>query len=179
MKKEIFKPILVLTAICMVVAGATALMNDITHPVITLANYDRARMTMAEIAPHATYFIPIKSDVLPPTVHSVFKMTDDSGTDELGYIFIVYSMGFGGNMRIICAIDADGRIIEVRTLQHTETRGLGDWIGHRSFTSQFDGGDLNQVAEIDSVTGATITFNAFIRAVEDSFEAFTIITGGN
>ena len=180
MMKEIIKPILALTVICMVVAGTTASMHYITHPVITLANYERARMTMAEIAPHANYFEPIKSDNLPPTVHSVFRMIDvPNAEDSLGYIFIVYSIGFGGNMRIICAIDADGKIIEVRTLQHSETRGLGDWIEHRSFTNQFDGGDLAQIAEIDSVTGATITFNAFINAVEDAFEAFAIITGGN
>ena len=174
MMKDIIKPIFVLTAICMVVAGATALMNDITHPIIEEANAERAIATMAEIAPHADDFEPIESDAFPSTVHSVYRITDGSG-----YIFIVSSIGFGGEMRIICGIDAEGRIIEVRTLQHTETRGLGDWIEHRPFTSQFDGGDLNRIAEIDSVTGATITFDAFIRAVEDAFEAFAIIQGGS
>ena len=174
MMKEIIKPILVLASICLIVAGATALMNDITHPVIAAANAERAVATMAEIAPHDTDFEPVESDILPPTIHSVYRMTDGSG-----YIFIVSSIGFGGEMRIICGIDPSGRIIEVRTLQHTETRGLGDWIEHRSFTSQFDGGDLSRIAEIDSVTGATITFDAFINAVEDAFEAFALISGGN
>jgi len=171
MIKDSIKPILVLATICLVVSGAIAFMNDITLPVISAANAERTKATMIEIIPDAPDFEPIESDILPPTIQIAYRATDDSG-----YIFIVASSGFGGNMRVICGIDADGNIIEVRTLQHSETKGLGDYIEKRSFTGQFDGRDSSGLAEIDSVTGATITFKAFIHAVEDAFEAFESIT---
>ena len=168
--KEIIKPILVLAAICLVVTGAISLINDATYPIITEANAERTRATMIEIIPGAPGFELIESDVLPPNIYRAYRVTDDSG-----YIFIILSNGFGGNIRVICGIDSDGKIIEVRTLQHSETKGLGDYIDKRSFTGQFDGKDLNGLPQIDSVTGATITFNAFMNAVEDALEAFAIV----
>ena len=173
MKKNI-KPILVLTTICLVVTGAIALMNDITYPVIKEANARRTITTMNEIIPDASDFVNIKSDNLPPSIIEAYRVADDSG-----YIFIVSSNGFGGNMKVICGVNANGEIIEVRALQHFETKGLGDYIENRSFTGQFDGKNINQLSEIDSVTGATITFNAFIHAVEDALNAFSIIRGYN
>ena len=170
MIKEIIKPILVLAAICLVVTGAIALINDVTYPIIAEANAERTRATMIEIIPGAPGFELIESDDFPPNVLRVYRVTDDSG-----YIFIISSNGFGGSIRIICGIDVDGKIIEVRTLQHSETKGLGDYIDKRSFTGQFDGKDLTGIPEIDSVTGATITFNAFINAVETALEAHKII----
>ena len=171
MKKDFIKPILVLATICLVVSGAIALMNDITFPVITAANAERTKATMIEIIPDAPDFEPVEADALPSSIQRAYRATNDSG-----YVFIVSSNGFGGNMNVICGIDPDGKIIEVRTLQHSETKGLGDYIEKRPFTSQFDGKDSSGLTEIDSVTGATITFRAFIHAVEDAFEAFAIIT---
>ena len=168
--KEIIKPILVLAAICLVVTGAIALINDATYPIIAEANAERTRATMIEIVPGAPGFELIESDALPSNILRAYRVTDGSG-----YIFIISSNGFGGNMRVICGVDVNGKIIEVRTLQHSETKGLGDYIDKRSFTGQFDGKDLSGIPEIDSVTGATITFNAFIDAVENALEAFSII----
>ena len=170
--KEIIKPILVLAAICLVVTGAIAFMNDITYPVISEANANRTKATMIEIIPDAPDFEPVEAGNLPSSIVRAYRATDDSG-----YIFIVSSSGFGGYMRIICGIDLNGKIIEVRTLQHSETKGLGDYIEKRSFTGLFDGGNRERLSEIDSVTGATITFKAFTGAVEDAFEAFYVITG--
>jgi electron transport complex protein RnfG len=172
MKKNFLKPILVLTAICLVVAGAIALVNSVTYPVIAVARAERARAIMIDIIPQAEDFEPIESDNLPPSIVEAYRATDD-----LGYIIIVATNGFNENMRIICGIDNDGNIIEVRTLQHNETRGLGDFIEHESFTAQFSGKDSDVLAEIDSITGATITFDAFVNAVEMALDAFAIIRG--
>ena len=170
MKENFIKPIIVLAVICLVVTGLLAYVNDITYPVIKASSESRIESTMRDIMPGAPGFEPVEYDGLPYPVHDVYKAVDGSG-----FIFIVTSHGFGGDIKIVCGIDSDGNIIEVRTEQHSETKGLGDYIENRSFTSLFDGLDVSRLPEVDTVTGASVTFNAYIHAIEAAFEAFEIV----
>jgi len=174
MKDNFVIPICVLAIICLVVAGLLAFVNDITYPIIKSSSESRIETSMRDIMPKAPGFEPVESEGFSDSVREVYRATDDSG-----YIFIVTSFGFGGDIKIICGIDSNGNIIEVRTEQHFETKGLGDYIENRSFTEQFDGLTLNRLSEVDTVTGASVTFNAFIKAIEEAFNAFEIIKSGN
>ena len=170
MKDNFIKPIIVLAVICLVVTGLLAFVNDITYPVIKTASEQRLDITMRDIMPDAPGFELIESDDFPYAIRDVYKATDGSG-----YIFIVTSHGFGGDIKVVCGIDPDGNIIDVKTLQHSETKGLGDYIDNISFTRQFSGLDSNRIHEIDTVTGASVTFSAFIHALDEAFAAFEIL----
>ncbi|MDR0576893.1 MAG: electron transport complex subunit RsxG [Candidatus Accumulibacter sp.] len=91
--------------------------------------------------------------------------------------------GYAGNIRLLLALDAGGRIIGVRAVAHKETPGLGDYIDPRKdrdkahpWIAQFDG--LNPAiidarewrvkkdgGRFDSMAGATVTPRAVIKAV--------------
>jgi electron transport complex protein RnfG len=91
--------------------------------------------------------------------------------------------GYAGDIRLLLALDADGRIVGVRVIAHKETPGLGDYIDPRKdrdkahpWIAQFDG--LNPAAtderewrvkkdsgRFDSVAGATVTPRAVIKAI--------------
>jgi len=172
LKEAFIKPIIVLTIICLVVSGALAVMNDITHPVITAAAAERAYAAMHAKIPDATAFelIEIASyDGMPGTVREIYRTTND-----VGYIFIAVVNGFSGNITIICGVDNDGRIIRTSTLSHTETKGIGTIIEQQSFLGAFEGKD-SALEGVDTVTGATISTRAFIHAINDIHEAFAII----
>jgi len=170
MKKDFIAPILVLSIICLVVSGALSLMHDLTHPVIEAAASERAYIAMNEKIPHATGFEELDTEGLPRTIREAYATENN-----VGYIFIVSVNGFSGEVRVICAIDPEGRLIRSGVLQHTETKGIGTIIEQDTFLNRFDGKD-NRLDGISAITGATISTNAFINAIRDAFEAFELVT---
>lgn len=89
--------------------------------------------------------------------------------------------GYGGDIRLLVAVDANGVVLGVRTVAHRETPGLGDdieaqrsdWITRfrgralgdppdAGWAVRKDGGDFDQFA------GATVTPRAVVRAVHRS-----------
>ncbi|MDR2600670.1 MAG: FMN-binding protein [Oscillospiraceae bacterium] len=166
------KPILVLTAICLVVSGALAYVSSITTPIINAADSERAYIAMNEKIPNATGFETINLadyNDMPKTIKQAYRTSND-----VGNIFIAAINGFSGDITIICAINSTGEIMAVSTLSHTETQGIGTIIEQEPFLDTFKGIDQN-LAGVDTVTGATVTTRAFIHAVEDVMTAFWII----
>ena len=172
MKKDFVMPVAVLTLICVIVTGALAMMNNVTHPIIEAAAAERAFQTMGKKIPDATGFIPIEHDGLPRAVRTVYRTEND-----VGYIVIVSVNGFSGEIRVMSAIDNDGKIISSSTLQHSETQGIGTVLDEESFTGQFDGLDSN-LDGVSAVTGATISTVAYINAVIEAFAALELVRGG-
>ena len=171
MKKKFITPILVLTVICLAVSGALALMNRVTGPIIEAAAADRAEEAMRAIIPDATGFEQIDTDGLPATVEEAY-VTENS----VGYIFIAVVNGYGGEIRVICGMDMEGRLISASTLQHSETKGIGTILEDASFLGRFEGKD-SRLDGVSTVTGATISTSAFINAVKDVFAAFETVRG--
>jgi len=165
-------PLLVLTVICLVVSGALALMDSITHPIIVTAAAERAQESMIKKIPDATGFDsidPAGFEGIPTTVKEIYKTSND-----IGYIFIAAVNGFSGDITVICAMAPDGSILGTSTLSHTETKGIGTIIEMESFLEPFRGLDRS-LTGIDTVTGATISTRAYIHAIDDIFTAFHII----
>ena len=91
--------------------------------------------------------------------------------------------GYAGAIRLLIAVAADGTLIGVRVTQHKETPGLGDYIEPKKdknkqhpWITQFAGQRASADDErewkvkkdggrFDSVTGATVTPRAIVKAV--------------
>ena len=170
-EKEFATPILVLFCICLVVSVALSLMNGLTFPIIDAAATERTIAVMNTIIPGAEGYEPIEPEGLPASVTEVYK--EISGA---GYIFILSVKGYGGDIRIICGIDPDGRVLHSSALSHTETKGLGTIIDEPWFTDQFDGKD-HKLDGISTVTGSTISTRAYINAVRDALAAYESVQG--
>lgn len=89
--------------------------------------------------------------------------------------------GYGGKVRSMVGLDADGKVINYSVLEANETPGLGakvsDWFktkgdirgkdpASEDFKVKKDGG------EIDAITAATITSRAFLASVKAAYQAF-------
>ena len=85
--------------------------------------------------------------------------------------------GYSGQIKLLIAIDHNHTIINVRTLEHKETPGLGDKIEVKKsdWINQFVGKNLTNTTdnqwkvkkhsgEFDQLSGATITSKALINA---------------
>lgn len=95
--------------------------------------------------------------------------------------------GYSGNIELLVAIQADGRIAAVRTLNHRETPGLGDKIelSKSPWVLSFLGASLDNPTksgwavkkdqgEFDQFAGATITPRAVVKAVHQALEFFKL-----
>ena len=73
------------------------------------------------------------------------------------------SRGYGGELRIAVALDAQGDVRGVRVLEHAETPGFADILAAESdWLASFRSG------HVDAVTGATVTSAAVTRAVQQA-----------
>ena len=173
MKNDFVMPILVLALICVVISGALAFTNSVTEPIIKEAAAVREAEARSEIIPEADSFEDMPDIAgLPATVREVFRAKNDSG--DIGYIFMVTTSGYGGDIKIICGIDNEGRLIHSKVLDHSETKGLGSRITEGWFALQFDGKESG-FQDVDAISGATKSTNAYASAIRDAFEAFGVI----
>lgn len=109
------------------------------------------------------------------------------GTDPLAAIFAsVAPGGYNAPIHLLIGIDvASGEITGVRVVSHRETPGLGDLIdiGKSDWLLQFDGKRVDDPdaagwavdkddGSFDSITGATVTPRAVVRAIHNTLLYF-------
>ncbi|MFS2200130.1 RnfABCDGE type electron transport complex subunit G [Pseudomonas sp. Pseusp3] len=95
------------------------------------------------------------------------------------------TLGYAGAIDLLIAIDANGRLLGVKTLKQSETPGLGariadwpnTWLQIFSGKSRTQPGDSGWAlkkdqGQFDQIAGATITSRAVINAVHDALRYF-------
>lgn len=168
--KDIIKPVLVLTSICLVVSVLLAYVNSVTSPIISEAEQKAAQEAMAEVLTEADSFELINIDSLPERVDEIYRAENGSG-----YVFMLTTKGYGGDMKLICGVKADGTIEACKTLSHSETSGLGSKTAEDPYRNQYIGKSADTLNEVDAISGATISSTAYMNAVKDALAAFDMV----
>lgn len=171
-KKDFVMPIAVLTIICLVIAGALALTNDVTAPLIEKISAENTAKACREALPAADSFDLVELPDAPGTVKEIYKATNGAG-----YVFTLVTRGYGGQMKIICSIDAEGKIVSTQLLEHSETQGIGSRAGTPENTDQYKGKDAS-LEGVETLTGATKSTKPFKAAVADAFTAYNMLKEG-
>jgi Na+-translocating ferredoxin:NAD+ oxidoreductase subunit G len=144
------------------------------------------------------------SQVLPAELYDsspldhVLELTDGEGKavkvyraekagQVTGVAYEILGTGYAGEIRLMMAVDATGRILGVRVLAHKETPGLGDKIEAKKgdWILRFTGLSLGQPeeahwkvkkdgGEFDQFAGATITPRGVVAAVRRGLEFFRV-----
>ena len=100
---ELMKPVIVLTAICVVAAALLGFTYNITAPLIAQAEEDATNAAMAEVVPGATSFTPCE---LSTPIEGVLAVSQADG--GLGYAIQVQDQGYGGAYVVMVGIGPDG-----------------------------------------------------------------------
>lgn len=167
---DVFKAIIVLTAVCLVISAALAFTNNITEDKIAEIEEATANSAMAAL---------IKGDKYDAMTDQIYGVTE-MGVLK-GYIITTTAKGYGGDVKVMTAISPDNKIIGINILSAAdETPGLGQNATKPDFYEQFAGKSANVVVvkngakdnEINAVTGATITSRAVTNAVNEAFKIF-------
>lgn len=186
------KPFRTLLFVGIVAAGAAAIVTA-SHEFSEdrIAANERARLLESL---HSVLDLPVGEIDLNP-VH--LQVTDEAllGSDEPVEAFVINDHGrtlatilapvapdgYNAPIQLLVGIDEDGTLSGVRVVSHRETPGLGDAIEIRKsdWITQFDGKRLgspplelwavhNDEGAFDSITGATVTPRAVVRAVRNA-----------
>ncbi len=177
---DILKPVIVLTAICVVTSALLAYTNSLTKPVIDNLAVETELKTRKIVLSQADSFTDEK---LGDVAYCTGKAADGA---TIGYVFTTSAKGYGGDVNIMVGVNADGTISGVQTLSLSETPGLGMNAQKPTFLEQFIGKTLGVSVtknepgenEIKALTGATITSNAVNTAVNTALDYYAQITGG-
>ena len=90
-----------------------------------------------------------------------------------------YHPASGEYIYIRLSLTAEGKIIDCLTLSQAETNGIGSACADEAFYGQFDGKTEDTYADIDAISGATLTTDGYKKAVLRAFESVKIFEGGN
>ncbi len=156
-------PVVFLAVLVLITVSLLVWVNSFTAPVVEALRQARIKSILEEIYPDLTRY-EVENEVF--IIYS---------NDEVrGYAVLAGSNGYSGKISLLVGINTDGSIKDVSVISHTETPGLGSRITEKSFTDQFKGLDTEEIAlsrdggKIDAITGATISSEAVVEAVQES-----------
>lgn len=163
--------VLPLLLIVVMVAAALGGINAITEDRIADAQKQKVQQAIAEVLPDCTQLqqLPFSAQE-HPLVRTVYAAAG-------GYAVEVEPAGFGGSIRMMVGVDANGKVLGISIIRHAETAGLGavaaaSTTKGQAFRDSFLGVSYpvsvsKDGGEVDTITGATITS----RAVADGVNA--------
>lgn len=173
--KTVLAPAAVLLVICLLVSAALAGTNLLTRDRIAEAQAQKAEESRMVVLPGAEAFEERDGH---------YAGTDGSG-ETVGYVFETEGKGYGGTVKVMTGISAEGSITGIVILSHSETPGLGANAEKESFREQYKqpvgnlAGGISVVkfqapkeGEIQAMTGATITSTAVTNAVNSAIEQY-------
>lgn len=169
-KWEYIKPVLVLSVICLVVAGLLGAVNLVTSKVIKDAEMKAVNESLADIMPGADLGDAYIPDGAPDTVVAVYE--DRGG---LGYaVLLETSKGYTGKpIAITVGVTPDGRILGAKITKTEETKGVSDV---NAFAEGLAGLSADEIASVDLVGGVTYSSRAVKDAVLDALGALGFYT---
>lgn len=156
---ESIKMVLVLVAVSIVSAIALTIVYEFTYPIILENKLGELKSSLESVIPNADLFEEIDMDYLNTHITKSYKALESN--QIVGYAFLLETPGYQGNIKLLVGTDKN-EILNVVILEHTETPGLGSRITDEQFTGQFKGSE-----EFDAITGATVSSNAVINAVNE------------
>lgn len=181
---------LILLAFILAFTALMAWVYQLTKPMLDASALDAKRRMIAEVLPADSHDNDLLADAValpalpelnlaePTTLYRARK----DGQPAALVFETAASDGYSGEIRLILAVRADGRLAAVRVTAHKETPGLGDYIDPKKdrnkaspWIAQFDGRNFGDTPReqwrvkkdggvFDQRAGATISARAVTKA---------------
>ena len=171
MFKEFAMPPLVLTVIAAVVTGALVATESVTTPIIEQQAAAAADAARAVVLPSADSFTQVTVEEMPEGGVDIYEA--NNGT---GYVVTAQAKGYGGMLKVMVGIDSNGLISGTEVLENNETQGLGSKVSEHAFMDQYIGKD-STLEGIETISGTTISSNAFSKAVQNAYQVYGVAAG--
>lgn len=164
--REWAKPVLALLLVCGVMGALMAATQMITKPIIEARAQDGPDYKQ-ELFPNATF-----------EAANIEGVEEAYRTAEGDWAFLMKVRGYNKSnpMELLIGIRADGSIVGVRVLAQAETEGIGSQVLEDAYLQQYDG--LSDIANIDGISGATVTSKAVQKALREAIRLSGEAKGG-
>lgn len=165
MNKKTFMPLIVLSAICLVIAAVLGAVNMITAPEIEAKRKEIVAKSLVSVMPNGDFTELSRTeyvDEAPKTVNNVY-IDNVSG----GHVVTLSKQGYASVIDLTVGIDANKKITKVVITSESESHGK-DGIT-TTFVDSFAGTDASASQKVDHISGATKTSEYIKSAVYDAF----------
>jgi electron transport complex protein RnfG len=159
--KEMARYGLTLALICVVASASLAVVNSITKARIIAQARAEEENSLKGVLPEAENFQPVKSgeDII------YYKAFTKDGK-FIGIAFKASGKGYSSTIETMVGMNKDGIITAIKVLNQNETPGLGARVVEPSFTERFNQKNIQNLDEVQAITGATISSTAVIDSVK-------------
>jgi Na+-translocating ferredoxin:NAD+ oxidoreductase RnfG subunit len=170
LKKENIIPVVVLSVICLAIAGLLSIVNMFTSKEVKKAEMNAIRESLSDIMPGAELGDAYVPDGAPDSVVAVYD--DKAGA---GYVVLIETeKGYTGKtIAITVGIDRNGRLLGAKITKTEETKGVSKV---DEFATALKGLDGNGIASVDLVSGVTYSSRAVRDGVLDALTALGFYT---
>lgn len=167
----IFKIALNLILTCLVSGCIIGVVYFLTGPIATVKAEQNKQDSMKALVPDADKFVPVEGEK--------DTFIAEKGGQKVAFIIPTAPKGYGGPIKMLTAVKADGTVIDYAVLEANETPGLGDKGAKSPFKDQFKGKKAENLEvtkehgvkdKIQALTGATISSRAYTLGVKQAVE---------
>ncbi len=184
--KNILKNAGILLAITLVAAVALSFVYELTKEPIAQAAQQAKKEAYQVVYEAAATFNEIDGAAIKIKDFNA-RYTDDTAVEEvlstadaagnpLGYVLAVSAKGYAGPVRLALGIDKTGKVVGYAVLSHSESPGFGANCENEDIKQQFIG--ITDAAQVDGITGATITSDALRRETQAAIDFVKTLEGG-
>lgn len=181
--KEIVRYGFILALICIIASGLLAAVYSLTKARIIAQLKAEERAALLEVLPEGINFEPVKADG-----NIIYYKAYDKESELAGVAFKTSAKGYSSQIDTMAGITQDGTITAIKILNQNETPGLGTKIievsddttiwdvarGRKKtkeikkpwFQERFRSKRIEDLKNIQAITGATISSKAVIDSVE-------------
>jgi electron transport complex protein RnfG len=152
--------------ICLLASGLLAGMNALTKNKIMAQAQAEEQASLKEVVPAGEHFEEVKS----PAGEVIYYKAQDKDGKLIGVAFKTSGKGYSSVVDTMVGMGLDGSIINIKVLSQNETPGLGARIVEPDFTGRFSRKKIENLNEVQAITGATISSRAVIDAVKKKAE---------
>ncbi len=180
----------ILLAFTAIAAGILGFLNTQTKDIIADVQIKANNDARKEVLPNGNEFKELDPKALEEAkngiegVEEIYEALD--GESVVGYTIKTVISGYSGPIVVMTGIDTEGVIAGMKVVSNTETPGLGANASNTEFQDQYSGksarSEIELVknsptdAQIQALTGATITSKAVTNSVNKAIEAYNNIS---
>jgi len=178
-----------LTLFAMIATALLAVGNSQTKSEIELRLIEDLNEILSQVIPDDLHDNELTKDTIDIStsngdVTKVYRAR--KGSELIAFAYSIQSnSGYAGPIKLVMGVNANGEVLGVRVLSHTETPGLGDKIelAKSNWILSFDGRSFNNLAPnlwgvkkdggvFDQFSGATISPRNVVKTAKDGLTFF-------
>lgn len=162
----------ILGLICAIAGASLAIVHGITEDIILARQEAEFQSKLQALLPSAESFEEVELE------EGGAYYLGKKGGKTVGAIMEGRAQGYGGPLRLLVALDGDGKVAGIQVIEHGETIGIGTRALEPGFLQQFTGiahdEQLVVGKNVDIITGATVSSRGVMSSVGNALELYTV-----